>query len=119
MLNALVEALIGLARLDEAAALVSGLLAVGRRFDTTVAWLGILPLLAEQRRVEQACRLAGHARHFWIESETKLDPVQEAAIGRAMAPAQALLSLEVALEAEGRVLTDDQAAALAVPKERR
>ena len=115
VLNALVEALVGLGRLDEAAALVPRSLAVGRRFGTHVAWMGILPLLAAQRRVEAACRLAGYVRRIWVEAETTLDPLEVQILAGAIEPAQALLGRDraAALEAEGRGLDDDAAVALA------
>ncbi|KQY81872.1 winged helix-turn-helix domain-containing protein [Pelomonas sp. Root1444] len=115
VLNALVEALVGLGRLDEAAALVPRSLAAGRRFGTTVAWLGILPLLAEQRRVEAAGRLAGYVRRLWTANDTALDPRELQALTCATEAAQALLGrdLAAALAAEGRGLSDEAAAALA------
>lgn len=115
VLNALVEALVGLGRLDEAAALVPRSLAAGRRFGTTVAWLGILPLLVEQRRIEAAGRLAGYARRIWTANDTTLDPRERHALACATEAAQALLGrdLAAALAAEGRGLSDDAAAALA------
>ena len=118
VLNALLEALVGLGRLDEAAALVPRSLAMGRRFGTTVAWLSILPLLTEQRRVEAACRLAGHVRRVWTDSETTLDAIELQVLARATAPAQALLGrdLAAALEAEGRGLSGEAAEALALQR---
>ncbi|MDR7268749.1 non-specific serine/threonine protein kinase [Pelomonas saccharophila] len=115
VLNALVEALVGLDRLDEAAALVPRSLAVGRRFGTHVAWMGILPLLAAQRRVEAACRLAGYVRRVWTAAETTLDPVELKILAGAVEPAQALLGRDraAALEAEGRGLDEGAATALA------
>jgi non-specific serine/threonine protein kinase len=115
VLNALVEALVGIGQLDEAAALVPRSLAAGRRFGTTVAWLGILPLLVDQRRVEAAGRLAGYVRRTWTANDTRLDVREVQALAYATEAAEALLGREIAaaLAAEGRGLSDEAAQALA------
>ncbi|KQV60062.1 hypothetical protein ASC95_00860 [Pelomonas sp. Root1217] len=109
VLNALVEALVGLGRLDEAQALLPRSLAAQRRFGTTVAWLGILPLLVAQGRIEAACRLAGHVRGRWMANDTTLDPLELRALDGALDAGRALLGgdITVALEAEGRALGDE------------
>ncbi|NRF71505.1 winged helix-turn-helix domain-containing protein [Aquincola sp. S2] len=116
VLNVLVEALVGLGRLPEAAALVPRSLATGRRFGTSVAWLGILLLVAAQHRAEAAGRLAGHVRRQWTANGATLDPVELHCLAQATAAAEARLGAEAtaALAAEGHALSDEAAAALAV-----
>jgi non-specific serine/threonine protein kinase len=115
VLNALVEALVALGRLDEAAALVPRSLAVGRRFGTTVAWLGVLRLVADQQRAEAAGRLVGYVGRLWTDDGATLSPQEQACLAHAGAVVVARLGsdLAAALAAEGRGLGDEAAAALA------
>jgi hypothetical protein len=115
VLNALVEALVALGRLDEAAALVPRSLAVGRRFGTTVAWLGVLRLVADQQRAEAAGRLVGYVGRLWTDDGATLSPQEQACLAHAGAVVVARLGsdLAAALAAEGRGLGDEAAVALA------
>jgi predicted ATPase/DNA-binding winged helix-turn-helix (wHTH) protein len=114
-LNVLIEALTRLGRLAEARALVPRSLAAARRFGTTVAWQGILALVAEQRRFDAAGRLIGHVRRQWSASGATPDRDERARLERVEAVVQARLGSEAtaALAAEGRSLDDAAAAALA------
>ena len=115
-LNMLVEALIPLGRLAEARALVPRSLAAGRRFGTTVAWQGILVLVAQQQRFEAAGRLIGHVRRQWTAHRATPDRDELGRLERVAAAVQARLGADTAaaLAAEGRGLADEAAAALAV-----
>ena len=115
-LNMLVEALIPLGRLTEARALVPRSLAAGRRFGTTVAWQGILALVAQQQRFAAAGRLIGHVRGHWTAHGATPDRDELSRLGRVAAVVQARLGADTAaaLAAEGQGLADEAAAALAV-----
>lgn len=114
-LNVLVEALIRLGRHDEAQALVPRSIAAGRRFGTTVAWQSILVLVAARGRVAAAARLLGYAGRLWaahgatpdMDEQGRLQQVESAVLAHLDA------STAAALAAEGRLLDDDAAAALA------
>ena len=115
VLNVLVEALIRLGYHDEAQALVSRSIAAGRRFGTSVAWQGILVLVAARGRIEAAARLLGYAGRLWaahgatpdMDERGRLQQVEAAVLAHLDAAAAA------ALAAEGAMLSDDAAAALA------
>ncbi|HEV8691526.1 MAG TPA: winged helix-turn-helix domain-containing protein, partial [Ideonella sp.] len=114
-LNVLIEALTAHGHLAEARALVRRSLAASRRFDTTVAWQGILVLVAEQQRFEVAGRLVGHVRRQWTVSGATPDRDEHARLERVEAAVRARLGVDVAgaLAAQGRALDDEAAAALA------
>jgi len=115
VLNVLVEALVALGRLADAAALVPRLLGAGRRFGTPVVWEGILVLVVGQQRFEAAGRLVGHVHRQWTANGNQPDEEERDYLQRATAAVQAHLGAEAAaaLAAEGRGLSDAAAAALA------
>ena len=115
VLNVLMEALIALGRLAEARSLVARSLAASRRFDTTVAWQGILVLVAQEQRYEAAARLVGHVRRQWSLSGATPDRDERARLESVEAIAQARLGITAAqtLAAHGGSLSDEAATALA------
>ena len=114
VLNALIEALVGLGRLEEAQMLVARTVAAGRRFGTSVIWLSLLLLLTAQQRADAAARLAGYASRLWTASEGELDAQESLCIERALACSREHLGAAAtqALEAEGRGLDEAAVAAL-------
>lgn len=114
-LNMLVESLVRLGRLDEALALVPHSLAASRRFGTTVAWQGILTLVAAQQRHEAAARLIGHVRHQWALSRATPDRDEQARVEQVEAEVHSHLGADraVQLSEQGQWMDDDTAAALA------
>ncbi|HSI58582.1 MAG TPA: hypothetical protein VLA16_13565 [Ideonella sp.] len=115
-LNVLIEALTPLGQLAEARALVPRSLAAGRRFGTTVAWQGILVLVAEEQRLEAAGRLIGYVRRQWAAHGATPDRDELGRLERVAAVVRAGLGGEAAaaLAVEGRGLSDEAAAVLAV-----
>ena len=115
-LNVLVEALTALGREAEAGALVPRSLAAGRRFGTTVAWQGILALVARQQRFEAAGRLLGHVRRQWTASGATPDRDERLRMAQVEAAVLAHLGSDAAaaLAAQGRALDDGAAQALAL-----
>lgn len=115
-LNVLLEALVVLGRLAEAQALVPRSLACGRRFGTTVAWQGIVVLVAAQQRFEAAARLVGYLDRLWTARGAAADRDELGRLERVSSIVQQQLGSEraTALAAEGRGLSDDAAAALAL-----
>ncbi len=115
-LNGLVEALVSLGRLDEARVLVPRSLAAGRRFGTTVAWQGILLLAAAQQRFDAAGRLVGHVSRVWTArgAPPDRDELARWALVKAAVEASLGAATAAARAAEGRGLSDEAAAALAV-----
>jgi len=109
------ESLLGLNALAEAQALVPRLLAAERRFGTSMAWQWILPLLVAQGRLATAGRLLGYARRHWTARRDGSDLEEPFRLERVTAAVQARFGAEsaAALAAEGRLLDDDAAAALA------
>jgi hypothetical protein len=114
-LNVRVEALTALGRLDEARALVPRSLAAGHRFGTTVAWQGIFGLVLAQQRPRALARLAGYVRQLWSARGTTPDRDELRRLEHCQAAVQAQLGTEAVtgLIAEGRLLGDESAAALA------
>ena len=80
VLNVLVEALMPLGRLAEAHALVPRSMAAGRRFGTTVAWQGILVLVAAQQHFDPpaACSATWTG---WNRAPGPPDAGEQAALG--------------------------------------
>jgi tetratricopeptide (TPR) repeat protein len=115
VLNVLIEALTALGRLAEARALVRRSLAASRRFDTTVAWQGILVLVAGEQRHEAAARLVGYVRRQWSLSGATPDRDEHARLERVEAIVGARLGMDAAaaLAVHGCGLSDEAAAALA------
>ena len=115
VLNVLIESLTALGSLAEASALVRRSLSASRRFDTTVAWQGILVLVAAQQRFDAAGRLIGHVHRQWAASGATPDRDERARLERVEAAVQARLGAEAAaaLTVQGRALDDEAAAALA------
>ena len=115
VLNVLVEALMRLGRLDEAHALVPRSISTGRRFGTTVAWQGILVLVAKRGRMPAAARLLGYVERLWTAQGATPDAEEQSRLQEVRAAVKAHLGLTTAaaLVAEGRLLDDDAAAALA------
>jgi non-specific serine/threonine protein kinase len=115
VLNVLVEALIRLGGYAEAQALVPRSIATGKRFGTTVAWQGILVLVAAQGHTAAAARLLGYAGQLWSAHGATPDTDEQGRLTQVQAVVEARLGAEVAaaLVAEGRLLDDDAAAALA------
>jgi len=115
VLNVLVEALNRLGRYAEAQALVPRSIATDRRFGTTVAWHGILVLVAAQGRTAAAARLLGYAAQLWSAHGATPDTDEQGRLNEVRALIEARLGTEIAtsLAAEGRLLDDEAAAALA------
>jgi tetratricopeptide (TPR) repeat protein len=115
VLNVLVEALIRLGRYTEAQALVPRSIATGKRFGTTVAWQGILVLVAAQGRIAAAARLLGYTGQLWSAHWATPDSDEQGRLKEVQAVIEARFGAEIAasLAAEGRLLDDEAAAALA------
>jgi non-specific serine/threonine protein kinase len=115
VLNVLVEALIRLGRHAEARALVPRSIAAGRRFGTTVAWQGILVLVAAQGRVAVAARLLGYLGRLWTARGATPNEDEQGRLDQVRATVDSRLGPEAAaaLAAQGRLLDDDAAAAWA------
>ena len=115
-LNVLLEALIRLGRYAEARALVPRSIAAGKRFGTTVAWQGILVLVAAQGHLAAAARLLGYAARLWSAHGAVPDADEQGRLKQVQADIDAGLGAAIAasLVAEGRLLSDEAAAALAV-----
>jgi len=109
------EVLLALDRLAEARVLVPRSLAADRRFGSTVAWQGILMLLAREARWSDAGRLAGHAATLWDRPGAHPDRDERARLDEVRALVEARLGVPAAavLAAEGRRLDATAAAALA------
>ena len=118
VLNVLVEALIRLGRYAEAQALVPRSIATGKRFGTTVAWQGILVLVAAQGHTAAAARLLGYASQLWSARGATPDTDEQGRLKQVRAVIEARLGAETAasLAAEGRLLDDEAAARLAAPQ---
>jgi predicted ATPase/DNA-binding winged helix-turn-helix (wHTH) protein len=114
-LNVRLEALTAQGRLDEARALVPRSLAAGQRFGTTVAWQGILGLVLAQRRLRAAARLTGHVSQLWAARGATPDRDEQRRLEACQASVQAELGQPAfaALLAQGRLMDDESAAALA------
>jgi len=95
--------------------LVPRSLAADRRFGSTVAWQGILMLLAREARWSDAGRLAGHAATLWDRPDAHPDRDERARLDEVRALVEARLGVPAAaaLAAEGRRLDATAAAALA------
>ena len=115
VLNVLLEALIRLGLHAEAQALVPRSIATGRRFGTTVAWQGILVLVAAQGHIASAARLLGYAGQLWGAHGATPDSDEQGRLNEVQAIVEARFGAGIAasLAAEGRLLDDEAAAALA------
>jgi non-specific serine/threonine protein kinase len=114
-LNVLVEALTALERWSEARALVPRSLDAARRFGTTVAWQGVLVLVAAQQRHVAAGRLLGHVRRQWEARGASPDRDERSRLEQVEAAVRARLGADTAttLAAQGWGLDDAAAARLA------
>jgi predicted ATPase/DNA-binding winged helix-turn-helix (wHTH) protein len=114
-LNAVVEALTALGRLDQARALVPRSLAAGQRFGTTVAWQGILALALAQGRPRTAARLAGFVRQQWAASRATPDRDEQRRVAQCQAAVELTLgrASATAWMADGRSMSHATAAVLA------
>lgn len=115
VLHVLVEALIRLGRYAEAQALVPRSIAADKRFGTRIAWQCILALVAAQGRAAAAARLLGYASRLWSANGAKPDTDEQGRLDLVRATVEARFGPETAaaLAAEGRLLDDEAAAALA------
>jgi len=111
----LIEALIRLGEYAEAQALVPRSIATGQRFGTTVAWQGILVLVAAQGRADAAARLLGYVGRLWTAHGATPDTDERGRLEQVQATVEARLGADdvAALAAQGRLLDDEAAAALA------
>jgi len=115
VLNVRMEALIRLGHHAEAQSLVERSIAVGRRFGTTVAWQGILVLVAAQGRLAAAARLLGYTGRLWTAHGGGPDGDEQGRLRdvRALVEARYGAEAALALAGEGRLLDDDSATRLA------
>lgn len=112
LLNVIVEALVRLDRCDVAQALVPRSLAIGQRFGTSVAWQGILGLVAAQRRWAAAARLLGYLGRLWSADGAAPDSDESAKLAQVGGLVERALGTEAmsVLWVEGRLM-DERAAA--------
>ena len=112
LLNVIVEALVRQGHCDAAQALVPRSLATGQRFGTSVAWQGILGLVAAQRRWPAAARLLGYLTRLWSADGATPDSDEQAKLAQVGEWVERALGFEptLALLAEGRLM-DERAAA--------
>jgi non-specific serine/threonine protein kinase len=113
VLNILLEALVGVGRLDEATALVPRSRQAAQRFATAVAWVGFSLLVAAREHAPSAARLLGYLDQRWRAESTTLDPQELLCLARLREAASGLDGTQLALlEAEGRGLDEEAAAVL-------
>jgi predicted ATPase/DNA-binding winged helix-turn-helix (wHTH) protein len=114
VLNIMFEALIRLEHYADAQALVPRSIAVGKRFGTTVAWQGIVVLVACTGHFTAAARLLGYASRLWNAQGATPDADEQGRLNQIHAIVEAKLgpAMAASLISEGRSLSDEAAAAL-------
>ena len=109
------EALLRMHAHAEARAMAPRYLAVGRHYDIRSIWVWSVTLALDQAHLTRAARLLGHLQRHMRARSDAADAGEQEALERVSAAVHARFghAAAAALLAEGRALSDDEAAALA------